>query len=462
MKLFPAVSLCLAVFVVFCPLSKVGAQSFSGVTLSKNVITDAFTNPAYVVNEDDMQVNLFGASGYAGSNAYELQKQGISSLLNGVSNPYFIKSTNHGNKAIWGNADILGPAASFKIKKKYYLGVFTRLRYIMNIDNLNDDAFRLMGGQPADTSKLYNLNKFSFANQLFAQVGVAYGGIIAQNEENLFTGGITANYMVGYAAAGVTVPQASFKVDKQNILYDMQGNVNVAFTPYANKWLSKGSPLSNFANTQTGRGFGIDMGVVYEYRQLVGMETKSDYLVRFAGSITDIGGISYVASTTTGSYTGREGAYGIYSVNKDATKTYGQAINQLQTDSAITQTGKASRFKVTLPTAMHLSMDLKLGTHFYLNANALINLRSASTDKYVTHYITSGGLGLRYETKYFALAIPFAVNAERAGNMGLIAYVGPFYIGSTSLVTPVLGNTVNNFDVFTGVHFVLNKRKRDY
>jgi len=462
MKLFPAVKLCLATFVILCCFSKAAAQSFSSVGISKNVITDAFINPAYVVNDDDLQVNLFGASGYAGSNAYSLQKQGISSLFTGVSNPYFIMSTNHGNKAIWGNADFLGPAASFKVKKKYYLGVFTRLRYIMNVDNLNDDAFRLMGSQPADTTKVYNLNKFSFANQLFAQIGVAYGGIIAHDEENLFTGGISANYMVGYAAAGLTVPQATFKVDQKNILYDMQGNVNVGFTPYANKWLSKGSPLSNFANTQTGRGFGIDMGVVYEYRQLEGMETKSDYLVRFAGSITDIGSISYAASTTTGSYTGREGAYGIYSVNKDNTKTYGQAINQLQTDSAIVQTGKASRFKVTLPTAMHLSMDLRLGTHFYLNANALLNLRSASGDKYVTHYITSGGLGLRYENKFFALAVPFSVNAEGAGNMGLIAYVGPFYIGSTSLVTPVIGNTVNNFDVFAGVHFVLNKKKSDY
>ncbi len=440
------------------------AQGYIGLNLSNNVITDVFTNPAFVVNDDDFQINAIGASGYVGNNAYSLKKGGINSILNGVSNPFFIKSANKDSKVIYGNADFLGPAVSFKVKKKYYVAVSTRLRYLLNMDNLNNDAFRLMGGQPADTSKNYNLNNFSFNNQLFAQLGVSYGGIITSNEENVLTGGVTLNYMMGFAAAGVTVPQSGFSVDQNNMLSNLTGRVNVAFTPYANTWLSKGAPLAKFGSVPTGSGMGLDMGVVYEYNPIEGMSRQArGYLVRFSASITDIGSIKYTASTTTGSYSTNPNAtaYEIYNVNKDPNHTYGQVINQLMTDSAVLQKSKSDKFKMFLPTALHLGMDLKLGKMFYLNAASLINLRSPVTNAYGDHYVTSFTLAPRYESKYFSFGLPFTANSYKIANLGAVLYLGPFYIGSASIFSPVIGNNLNNFDIYAGVHFIFNKKK-DY
>src|ERR1700744_2351002 len=131
MEFFRKGKLCFAVLGLLLPFSKVMAQSYTGLALSQNVITDVFTNPAYVITDNDFQINVFGASGYVGNNGYYLNKDGIGSVLNGVGNPYFSKSSNNYTKAIWGNADFLGPAASFKIKKKYNVAITTRLRYLL-------------------------------------------------------------------------------------------------------------------------------------------------------------------------------------------------------------------------------------------------------------------------------------------------------------------------------------------
>jgi hypothetical protein len=459
MKFLRLVKLYFVVLVILLHADKGSAQGFTGLNLSNNVITDVFTNPGYVVTNNDFQVNVAGFSAYVGNNAYYLSKNGINSLINGVSNPYIFKSVGTNAKVIYGNADFLGPAVSFKVKKKYYVAVTTRMRYLLNLDNLNDDAFRLMGGQPADTSKVYNLNNLSFNNQLFAQLGLSYGGIITSNDENSFRGGITLNYMMGFAAAALTVPHATFKAEQNNGISDFHGNVNVAFTPYANTWLSKGSPLSKFGTTPTGSGLGLDMGVVYEYTPTEGMNQQHEYLLRLSASITDIGSINYSSSSTTGSYSAKDSAYNINNVNKDPNKTYGQTINHLLNDSIVSQKGTTDKFKMHLPTALHLAMDLKLGKHFYLNLATLINLRTASADNYGSHYVTSFGFAPRYESKYFSLGVPFSVNTYKKGNLGVVIYAGPFYVGSTSILTPIINSNIDNFDIYMGIHFVFNKKK---
>lgn len=455
-------TLSLAVLAAMLFADRSYAQSYLGLELSNNAITDVFTDPAFVVNDDDYQINVIGASGYVGNNAYYLDKAGIGSIFGGVSNPYFSQSSSKNTKVIYGNADILGPSASFKLKKKYYVAVTTRLRYLLNMDGLNNNAFRLMGSQPADTTKQYNLNNTSFNNQLFAQVGVSYGGIIAQNDENKFTGGITLNYIVGYAAAAFTIPQGYFKVNQNNSVYDMAGNANVAFTPYANTWLSKGAPLSKFASTPMGSGLGADMGVVYEYAPIEGMQQSHHYLLRLSASITDIGGVSYTSSTTTGSYTVRDTNLLVSSVSKDPTKTYSQSINKLLEDSIVNQTGHSNKFKMHLPTAMHLGMDVELEPKVYLNVATLINLRKASASDYGSHYATSFTMAFRYEMKNFAFGVPFSVNVYKQAGLGAVIYAGPFYIGTTSLLSSILNSNITNADVYAGLRFVFNKKKNDY
>jgi hypothetical protein len=203
------------------------------------------------------------------------------------------------------------------------------------------------------------------------------------------------------------------------------------------------------------------MGVAYEYAPIEGMQQHHHYLLRLSASITDIGSVSYHSSTTTGSYTVRDTSLLISSVSKDPTKTYSQSINRLIVDSIVTQNSHPNKFKMHLPTAMRLGMDVELEPKVYLNVAALINLRPASTSDYGNHYATSFTMAFRYEMKNFTFGFPFSVNVYKQAGLGAVIYAGPFYIGSTSLLSSVMNSNIQSVDVYTGLRFVINKRKDD-
>lgn len=435
------------------PFNHVLAQSFLGAQQHDNLITSVYFNPAFAATDDALQINVFGASGYAGSNAYSYHAGGFS---NGGND--FIKNISNGKKGLWGNIDILGPGASFLVKKKYSFAITTRTRTLANVDNLNNGVFRLFGNDVADTIQ-YRLNDLSVVTQLVSEVNLAYAGYLYTAEGHSLKGGVDVKFLIGSGAAAVGVPDMSFYIPGGNEVSNVNGHLNVDYTPYANQWLSHGNLFSYLGNRTNNFGLGMDMGLVYEYSQGYGMELPKDgYLVRVAASITDIGSINYTASTTSGSYNVKADTFSVGSVDKNPDATYGYNIQKHINDSTFRQTGSDNKFRVGLPTALHLNADIALFSFFYLNTDALINLRKPSADKYASHYVSTFCVTPRFEWKHLGLGIPFYTNAYKQGGFGCIIYLGPLYIGSHSIVALTPSN-VDNMDFFAGLALRIKNKK---
>jgi len=436
----------------------VSGQSFVGLAQTDIGMGGLFKNPAYALNDDPFQVNVVAFSVLAGNSGYT-----VSGNISDNSN--LIKSNNRVTKAFWMNADMQGPAVTFKVKKRFSFAVSTRTRYLMNADNVSDDVFKQIDKPGTDTAHRYVINNFSFNTQMFSELNLMYAGYFINNEDNTLTGGVTVKVLMGYGAVGIGVPHATFTDLQNNTLGNVSGTAKIAFTPYANQWLSSftlGNALQNGTNNI---GMGLDLGMVYVYTPVSEYTGKHDgYDFRAAVSITDIGSINYTASSTTGTYVAKVNAIQIDTIDKSAGTTYGQTLEKYMKDSLIKQTDSKSKFRVGLPTALHINTDMKVYTsatvNAWVNANLLLNLRSPSADKYASHYVSTFTVSPRALWKEYGIGVPFSFNAYKQGTFGLILYAGPFYVGS-STVGNLLFNNISSADVFFGLSFRIKPKGDD-
>ncbi|MGN6568184.1 MAG: hypothetical protein ACTHJ0_09540 [Flavipsychrobacter sp.] len=430
-------------------------QSFVGL-VHDNDAGGMFKNPAYVVNDDNYQIHAAALSFLVGNSGYTVNG-------NISDNSNLIKNNSRVTKAFWLNMDLQGPAVTFRVKKRFSFGVSTRLRYLMNADNVSDEVFNQIDKTKGDTAHKYVINNFSFNSQMFSELNLTYGGYFISDGDNTLTGGVSAKVLMGFGAAGIGIPHATFNDLGNNTIGAVNGTANIAFTPYANQWLSSftlGNALQNGINNT---GFGLDAGIVYVHTPIDENTGKRDgYDFRAAISITDVGSINYIASSTTGSYSAKINAIQLDTIDKSASTTYGQMLYKYGKDSLIKQTGSKSKFRVGLPTALHINADMKVynsaTVNGWVNFNMLINLRAPSADKYASHYITTFTVTPRALWKEYGLSIPFSFNSYKQGTFGLILYAGPFYIGS-STVGNLLFNNISSMDAFAGLSIRIRSRE---
>ena len=432
-------------------------QSFLGLYGTDNSVTQIRDNPAFAVHEDRAQINIFGIGGEIGGNSILFKRRALGFLDSGkagMGTDYF-RSYDNGDKRFWGNVEINGPGASVLIRKRYFFAITTGLRYLLNSDHLDAGVFNLLGAnavRDTNTTDSFNVKNYSITSQVFAELNLSYAGFLYESEDYKLIGGITLKLLDGIGAAGMGISQASFKTyNNDGIAYNVNGNANVAFSPYANSWAITNDPLHAITRPTSNIGAGLDLGLVYYMNPNETMQKKKGYLVRFAASITDIGSISYTSSSTTGSYTINNKNIDFRGLQNNADITFGNRIfNNYLVDTTAVPTGSAKKFKVKLPTALHLNADMKINEHFFVNANLLGNLRAPSADYYSNHYISTLSITPRYMYKIYGIAMPFSFNEYKQGYLGAILFIGPAYIGSGSLLQMAASNSINNANLYLG------------
>ena len=445
------------------------AQPFIGLPSADNTIMLVPENPAFAVHEDVIQANIASVGGIVGGNSFAFNP-GVYNFFNTgnslSNNVDYVKQYGGARKDFNATIDIMGPGASFKIKKKYNVAVTTGMRYLLNSDNLSTDVFAVLGANPRyeavpiDTHLIHN---YSLVAQVFSQVGFTYGGYLYNSQEQTLKGGVTLKILVGAGAVGLGIPTASFAThNNDGNTYTLAGNANIAFTPYANKWAITTNPFNAFSQASFNGGVGFDMGLVYEIHKPENYRLQKKYTVRLAISITDIGGIGYTASSTTGSYsasikdTVRNQPLS-YNIQNNSSVTFGSILNTYTKDSVLTQTSSKSKFRVGLPTALRLNGDMKIDEDFYINANALINLRSPSADKYVNHYITGITITPRYMHNGFGIGLPFSYNKAAQTYIGAVIFMGPFYIGVPTIYNMLV--TRDAISAYAGLSFRIKSKE---
>ncbi len=465
-------------FLLFLILSSLtptflNAQALLGNYNYENTINIVRDNPAFAYTDDRAQINIFSVGMLCGGNTLLFKPSIFGFLENGnvTPNTDYEKNGSAGVKNLWGNLEIAGPGASFKFRKKHNFAITTGARYLINSNNLDRGTFMLLGANAPHDSLIrdtFNVNNFRYTSQFFKEINLSYATYIYSSEDYNLIGGVTLKVLFGAGAMGVNVSNANFNTyNNDGTAYNLSGNGNFVYTPFANKWALSNSPLNALASPTNNMGIGADVGMVYYINVNETMALIKGYQLRLAASVTDIGSINYTAGSFSGNFNINNQNINYKNIQNNSTKTFGTRLfSDYYQDTVLKGKSNISKFTVGLPTALRLNADIKvLEEKVFFNINGIINLRNPNADKYVNHYITTATFTPRYATKLFQFALPFTFNNQKQGYLGGVIYCGPFYIGSSSIFSMTVTNKFNNIDLFSGLSLRIKKRtakERDY
>lgn len=446
----------------------VNAQQFVGLnTTDYSAIQHMLTNPAWVANANNgMEIMGFSVSALGGTNAYGVRKDFVFGGFEGKAkegkSDAYIRNNELGVKHLWGNIKINGPAMSFKYKDEHFLGFFTRARQIYRAGHIASSELNIIGKEyPEEFLRgPVEFKKAGFSTHTFAEIGFTYGRILRNDYYNIVRGGVSVKYLMGFVAGSVYANSLSYtKNDNDSI--SLQGDLTMLYTHNIGAYVD-----NNFQNDITSwfqragkSGLGLDIGVQYEYHPDGNPNYPTPYTYRVAASITDLGGIGYVADTGSGRYD-----LNIQNIDSSIDKISYEGVNEymmrMETDSLTGKGEKAEKFRMGLPTAFRLNADYNVSDRVNFAVNMLLNMRGNGGDVYRPAYVSYINFTPSFGGRNFRVGLPFTLIGYQTFSIGANVRFGPFYIGSSSALGMLMTKKISNIDAYAGLVLKFRKNER--
>jgi len=339
-------------------------------------------------------------------------------------------------------------------------------RAFVNVSNVSPEIIEI-GTSEIDTvfwRNNYDNQSINFSSTVWNEYNLGFGMVVMDKEEHFIKVGTKLKLLQGMGAVyfGANDMKVEFLNADTATVIDAHFNYGYSenFETYANNPPSSASELfSSFTY-----GFGIDLGVVYEWRPNwkdykydmdgetnLWRKDRDKYKLKFSFAINDLGGINYEkggwskdfivnidhnhAQNPTAEFPLAEfdDTDGIDAFNSNVDSLIMNGYGKLGDDDA------NSSFFMNLPSHISTSVDWHIWNAFYLNANAFININFKSDAHKVT-YPTSFSLTPRYDFAWAGVSIPLSYNTlVGAGNVGtgfkagLGLRMGPIIIGTSDL-----------------------------
>jgi Family of unknown function (DUF5723) len=416
------------------------AQGFSGARNGKQTgISGVFYNPANIATDNKKwEINIGAGTAGIAFNGME----GTDSVLNrgikgNVINRY-VQSQFKINAAA--NADLFGPGVRYSFAPGQAVALTTRFRAMGNIHEMGGtisinegDSIGSFSGLPTQKMSL----------NAWGELGVSYAATIVNTPKHLFTAGITAKYLYG----GVNK-----YIFAKNLKVEAFGGQNSYLTSTLGR-VSIGSSIDD-EHKKRGRGWGVDIGFVYEKRNEKKDAHSTPYKYRVSVSVLDVGAIQYSANDTSyGDYNIHIPSGSKFMLNELYNKNGAEIKRHLDAHPAYFTNNEIgrSKYSVSLPASALVSVDVPLNKSLFVEATASLNLvdKNDQYNSFSANYIS---LTPRFEYKKLAVYTPVTYHAISGVNAGLSVKLGSFYIGSNSLFTMVKENqNKGQFDIHAGI-----------
>jgi len=326
------------------------------------------------------------------------------------------------------------------------VGITTRLRVIGNEYNLGDPLFRLTGEA---NPNFYNMNVENASLQVkanaFAEAGLTYARVLWRDEKSEFKLGITGKYVIGLGYTSMASGPLQIEIDPTNQILNLQGDVTAQYSANLDN-AGNGASISNIINKNAGHGFGFDLGFTYEVK---GADPSIEKF-RLGLAVTDIGSINYTNSANSRQYTLTATGDNTQDFAKLSSESFNDYFNRLQSTGMITSKGTAALTKVSLPTALHLNLDYEIYKRLYINGDVLLNMESVSNPM-TPNYVTTLTVTPRLEKKWVSVYSPVSYSANGQLNWGAGVRVGPFFVGSGSVLSSLLKQRIQAADAHMGL-----------
>jgi hypothetical protein len=470
------------------------AQQWLGISGSNYAGTNSvYNNPANLADSRyKLYVNLVGndlffANNYVGWNApYSL----IQLLTNSAAQEYrnskgvivfrnAYYDINKGGEPFNANLinDLRGPSAMFTINDKHSVGLLTRIRTITNLNNFSEplaEVIRLGTDTLLLKNQPFNLSRTSVNINSYAEIGLSYGRVLKDEDEDFFKVGITVKRVVGIYSSHANIEEANYEIvddptglnvtpnRKKQILEINTLKADYGFTSEGAYKNASVSPNWLLGNQSAGAGWGVDLGIVYEYRPDNRKYTyrnkgvtkldpsKNKYEFRIGVSLLDIGGINYSNPNYVRNW--RVDVSNIAFNSTDVSMVTGSddAYERVNNVLGLNDLNSQSNFTTGLPSSFQINMDYHIRDKFYVNSLWVQSLRSSQSLS--MKMPSSLSVTPRWEGKWFEMAMPFTLfNNYNSFSFGIAGRMGPLFLGTDNLGSFLNINNPRSTDIYFGL-----------
>lgn len=361
------------------------------------------------------------------------------------------------------------------------VAVTSRARYNLVIDHTTEPLARLIRSGARNEKELHDV---AFTGQSgktlvngLGEIGLTLGGVIVDNDTEFWKVGVTFKRLVGLYSGYINIHSSDYLIttdpvwehqryliDAENLDADYGFVTDEAFRDF------KPSPGWLFGKDAPGGGWGMDVGVVYEYRpdahkyryrangQSTSDASQNKYLYRVAVSLTDFGRVKFQNQFYVSTYSIRNGRDVLTYDEYSELKGIDNFFNSVESSFSNALAKGEKNYNVSLPMALQASVDYRLKFNTFVNVLWVQDLKSRNRFNNM-HTGSMLAVTPRYEHRWYELSVPISVlNNYRSVGVGLAGRVGPLWVGTDHLTALLNIGKPKSFTLYGGVSFGLGKK----
>ena len=421
--------------------SSLWAQRYNGFIHSGfSGIIGAKTQPASIAGSPyKYDISFLNGSFYVGNNAFHLDKT--------LESPSLVRPINGQEKFLHASLELGGLSGFITLPKKQAVGFQYSIRGVGSIRNGSPEIIEQFNrfDLPPFVSTAPMDQQLEMSVGVWQEIGLTYAKVFEEDKVNRWKVGGTLKLVNSYGGAYLDLKDLDLNVDSVtnernfeliDVQYGYSDNLD-AFDFFDGTESFKIPKKTDFSPA-------FDLGVIYE-RKLDrrdpsyenGTRYKRDitYAFRLGVSITDIGILRLDHGTASSSFSGILPSGG--SVDA-AQKLVGIGSVRDLTDSLATvalSSQNIGSFSMALPTQLHINYDHNLGNHFFINANASIDISTLVPADHRLNYPHSFTVTPRWEKGKRGLYMPFYYDMTGTFHAGLGMRFGMLTLGTQHLGT---------------------------
>jgi len=445
------------------------AQTYPGYrTGNYTGVNGAFFNPANIAdNRFQWNINLAAINGFAGTDQGGIKLSDITNNFDANNlKSKILKGHSQVNSLDY--ADLLGPSFMLSLSPNTSVALTTRSRVFANVKDVNGDLANAIidpAGAGITTPLALNQGRTITHTTGWTEIGGSVAQVFSKKgSHNFFKGGITLKYIAGTADAYLTTDGITGTL--QSV-----GNTTVIEGPAAG-YISINATNTNFTNYKfsdifkfTGQGFGGDVGFVYEYRPDMDYSMYTNdrwankYKLKIGVSLLDVGMIKFNKSGNVAANFNTDIPDGSqFDLNALNGKSFGEFIPVFNASpNFVPGTPQNTSYTVNLPTTVQASIDYLFHPNWAVNIAGQFNTNNSIN--FNLYEFNSYSVTPRWENSLISVELPLNYNDLTQFNAGLAFRIGPFFIGSGSIITALFNNT-KQADVHVGLNWGLLYKKK--
>ena len=375
--------------------------------------------------------------------------------------------------------NVRGPGVMLRLSPRHSLAFSIGARAALQGNEVSQELVSSTR-EKFETPGSYTNNTANFNINALSEWNATYSRVVLDQQTHVLKAGITVKRLMGIGSAYLQSKQFDYTTTPANrntqladtlVRLDRLDGAFGYSNPDAFRDLNAGTVRRwLMPGSSPGSGWGLDVGVVYEYRpdaeqyryrdKKGALQTdygRTKYRYRLSVALTDIGSIRY-----------REQARA-YNVKRTNLGINSQDINDITLDNydeqlerilQIQQPSYDNSFRAALPTALNVDLDYHLLWRLYANASVSQNMRG----RYAVgmQRISYAALTPRLETRWLEVAVPLSLtNNYQDFAYGLLLRVGPLTVGSNNLPALFRSTQPYGANIFAELTFALaNKRNK--